>query len=217
MRKKISIAVATILAAVFLLFAPANAGFVSANAQEVSYEVKEAGSNNTSVADGYFIKPAKFTVENGKNFLEFSLKDADYVKSLSGPYGAVRVISDSGNKRVVKLQVDDISNPIDLKMHIVVPEEVAGMPYDHDHKARMIVNTDGVDLSAFAAAEESDDKKSNDEKSNDEKSDDKKAEGEKDKDNPKTSDTTPLVMYTVLMVGSVGVMVFLWRRRTASE
>jgi len=207
MRKKISIAVATMLTAVFLLFVPANAGLVSANSQEVSYEVKEAGSNNTSVADGYFIKPAKLTVENGKNYLEFSLKDADYVKSLSGPYGAVKVISDSGNKRVVKLQVGDISNPIDLQMHIVVPEEVAGMPYDHDHKARMVVNTEGVDLSALAAAGQNDDKKS----------DDKKADGEKDKDNPKTSDTTPLVMYTVLMVGSVGVMVLLWRRRTASE
>src|SRR5699024_9899206 len=159
MRKKISIAVATMLTAVFLLFVPANAGLVSANSQEVSYEVKEAGSNNTSVADGYFIKPAKLTVENGKNYLEFSLKDADYVKSLSGPYGAVKVISDSGNKRVVKLQVGDISNPIDLQMHIVVPEEVAGMPYDHDHKARMVVNTEGVDLSALAAAGQNDDKK----------------------------------------------------------
>jgi|SRR5699024_1563386 len=203
MRRKISIAVATMIAAVFILFAPANASLVSANSQEVSYEVKEAGSNNTSVADGYFIKPAKLTVENGKNFLEFSLKDADYVKSLSGPHGAVKVISDSGNKRVVKLQVGDISNPIDLQMHIVVPEEVAGRPYDHNHKARMVVDTEGVDLSALAAA--------------DKKSDDQKADGDKDKDNPKTSDTTPLMMYTVLMVGSVGVMVFLWRRRTASE
>jgi len=203
MRRKISIAVATMLAAVFILFAPANANLVSANSQNVSYEVKEAGSDGTSIADGYFIKPAKLTVENGKNFLEFSLKDADYVKSLSGPYGAVKVISDSGNKRVVKMQVGDISSPINLQMRIVVPEEVAGMPYDHNHKARMVVDTKGVDLSALAAA--------------DNKSDDKKADGEKDKDNPKTSDTTPLMMYTVLMVGSVGVMVFLWRRRTASE
>src|SRR5699024_4160761 len=181
----------------------ANANLVSANSQNVSYEVKEAGSDGTSIADGYVIKPAKLTVENGKNFLEFSLKDADYVKSLSGPYGAVKVISDSGNKRVVKMQVGDISSPINLQMRIVVPEEVAGMPYDHNHKARMVLDTKGVELSELAAA--------------DNKSDDKKADGEKDKDNPKTSDTTPLMMYTVLMVGSVGVMVFLWRRRTASE
>src|SRR5699024_10775692 len=164
MRKKISIAVETILTAVFLLFAPANAGLVSANSQEVSYEVKEAGSDGTSIADGYFIKPAKLTVENGNNFLEFSLKDADYVKSLSGPYGAVKVLSDSGNKRVVKLQVGDISSPIELQMHIVVPEEVAGMPYDHKHKARMVVDTEGVDLSALGAAEKGDDKKSGDKK-----------------------------------------------------
>src|SRR5699024_2380075 len=116
MRRKISIAIATMLAAVFILFAPANATLVRANSQNVSYERKEAGSDGTSIADGYFIKPAKLTVENGKNFLEFSLKDADYVKSLSGPYGAVKVISDSGNKRVVKMQVGDISRSINLQM-----------------------------------------------------------------------------------------------------
>ncbi|MEJ8776584.1 NEAT domain-containing protein [Pseudogracilibacillus sp. ICA-222130] len=191
--------------AIFLVFAPTNTLQVSANSQEVSYQILEAGSDSSSVADGYFLKPAKLTIEDGKTYLEFSLKDADYVKSLSGPYGAVKVISDEGNKRVVKMQVGDITKPIELQMHVVVPEEVAGQPYDHEHKARMIVDAEGIDLAGLTTNDQGEETTTT--------SDD----GDKKDENPKTGDTTPLMMYTVLLIASFGIIVILWTRRSVSE
>lgn len=205
MLKRNTIALVTAFVALFLVFAPTNTLQVSANSQEVSYEILEAGSDGSSIADGYFLKPAKLTSEGGKTYLEFSLKDADYVKSLSGPYGSVKVISDAGNKRVVKMQVGDITKPIELQMHVVVPEEVAGLPYDHEHKARMIVQTEGVDLAGLTTNDQG------------EKTPSASDDGDKKDENPKTSDTTPLIMYTVLLIGSVGIIVILWKRRTISE
>src|SRR5690625_5808899 len=47
---------------------------------EVNYEMKEAGSDNTSIADGYFSKPATLTVENGTKYIQLTVTSADMVE-----------------------------------------------------------------------------------------------------------------------------------------
>src|SRR5699024_7125677 len=115
-------------------------------------------------------------------------------KSLSGPYGAAQVISDSGDTRVVKLQVGDMNQPVTLNMHVVVPEEIAGMEYDNHHTARAVFS--GVpDLSSDT--------------SNTEES---AAGGTVE--NPPTGDSTPIAMYVTLILASVGAFV-VYRLRVA--
>src|SRR5690625_3535596 len=89
---------------------------------DISYEIKEAGNNNTSIADGYFVKPGKLIVENGKNYVQLKVTNSEWIKSLSGPYGAATNVSEdkANNTRVIKMQVGDLSQAVDLKMHIVV-------------------------------------------------------------------------------------------------
>lgn len=113
---------------------------------DLNYEVKENGSNNTSIADGYFSKPAKLTVKDGKQKIRITLTGASMIKSLSTPNGPVSVISDSGETRVVEFSVGgDLSNPLTMNMHIVVPKEA--MPpngYDQTHAARAFFNVSGL-------------------------------------------------------------------------
>lgn len=201
MKKKLLSTLTAILAAVLVAIVPSYSTFVSAQTQDVPYKIVEAGNDNVSIADGYFVKPAKYTVENGKNYVQFSLRDAQYVKSLSGPYGAVQVLSEDDHSRVVKMQVDDLSKPVTLEMHIVVPEEVAGMKYDHQHKARAIFDTSAI-KNTGQTSETTDSSKTND---------------EKQVDNPKTSDNTPLIMYSMLMLGAVAVLIIIWKRRPANN
>src|SRR5690625_5811170 len=78
---------------------------------DVQFELKESGSENTSIADGYFDKPAKLIVENGVNYVQLTITNSDWVKALSGPYGNSTVVSeDKGNDtRIVKIKIGDLS------------------------------------------------------------------------------------------------------------
>ena len=145
MKRNLSMIFTAVIATVLLILVPTNGADVSANAQSVQFEIKEAGSNNTSIADGYFNKPAKYTVENGKHYVELTLDDPDgYLQSISGPYGGAQV---SGS--TLKLQIP-------LSMHVVVPEDIIP-DYDHHHKARLVLSgvsssSGSTDNSATAAA-----------------------------------------------------------------
>src|SRR5699024_12761708 len=90
---------------------------------EINYEMKEAGNENTSIADGYFSKPATLTVENGTKYIQLTVTNADMVESLSGPNGPVDVISEGDDTRTVKFSVDgDVTQPVNMEMHIIVPD-----------------------------------------------------------------------------------------------
>lgn len=156
---------------------------------DVSYEIKEAGGSSTSIADGYFLKPAKITIENGTYYAQFTVKNAEWIKSVSGPYGAATVVStDKANDRkVLKLRVSDISSPVDLSMHIVVPEEVAGMEYDNNHKAKAVFNTSDIPTGS------NDSSGTNDSTTN---------TSVTPEQNPKTGDEAPIIIFALLFVGA---------------
>ena len=195
MKQKFSILFTAVITAILLIFIPSNNVDVSANSAQVDVEIKEAGSNNTSIANEYFANKATYTVENGKNYVQMTITDAQFVKSLSGPYGAAQVISDSGDTRVVKLQVGDLSQPVNLSMHVVVPEEIAGMEYDNHHTARAVFsNVPNLDSQEPTNSEES-------------------TAGDT-VENPQTGDSTPIAMYIALIVAAVGVFV-VYRLRVA--
>src|SRR5699024_9345653 len=105
---------------------------------QINYEVKEDGSNNTSIADGYFKKPAKLTVQNGVQTVQITLTESDMIKSLSVGGSPVDVVSDGDNTRVVKFTAKDLSK-VNMDMHIVVPDL-----YDREHRAQAVFNTKDI-------------------------------------------------------------------------
>jgi len=115
---------------------------------EVPFEMKEAGSENTSIADGYFSKPANVVIKDGTIYIQLTITNSEWVKSLSGPFGESTVIGEDkdDDTRTIKLQVGDLSEPVKLNMHVVVPEEIAGMPYDHEHTVRAVFDTSEIPI-----------------------------------------------------------------------
>ena len=170
----------------------------------IPYELKEAGSDNTSIADGYFQKPGKLIVENGVNYVELTITNSEWVKSLSGPYGSEQIVSEdkANDKRTVRLQVGDPSKPVTLNMHVVVPENIAGMEYDHEHTVRAVFDVSGVDSAQPTQPTPSDN-----------------GEDGMQQDvveNPQTSDDSPIALYVVMIFASIAVFV-LFRFRLAKE
>ncbi len=213
---------ATLALIISLVSLPANTAFAAMadGTHDISYEIQEAGGGSVSIADGYFSKPAKLTVNGSSQSIQLTLTSADMIKSLSVQGTPVEVVSDSGDTRVVKFKVKDASKPVDMKMHVVVPDL-----YDTEHGARAIFDVGSVPAEASTPAKADDGKKTKDEKatsgsdddgeettkdssSNDdgetaEESSDKGAAGKEDVDNPPTGDNTPIALYIGLLVGSI--------------
>lgn len=180
---------------------------------DLPFELKEAGNNNTSIADGYFTKPAKLIVKNGVNYIQLTTTESDWVKSISGPQGSGTVISESGGSRTVQLEVGDLSNPVNLKMHVVVPEDIAGMEYDNHHSVRADFNTSGVPTASKETPQQENDKTENTTK--EEVSSNESTEVTKDTtENPRTGDSSSIGLYMILLVGSVGIFA-LYKTRLA--
>src|SRR5699024_417161 len=119
---------------------------------EINYEMKESGNDNTSIADGYFSKPATLTVTDGVQYIQLTVTSSSMIKSLDGPSGPVEIVSeDEGNEtRTVRFRVDgDLSEPVPMDMHVVVP----GL-YDMEHTARAVVDVSGLEAESEAETEE---------------------------------------------------------------
>lgn len=162
----------------------------------VPYEIKTSGSGNTSIADGYFIKPATLTVSGGTQTIQLTIKDSHYVKSLSVQGTPVTVVSDNGQNRVVKFNVSgDLSNRVPMRMGIKVPDL-----YDTEHGAEAIFNVSGLAKAGGGGGSESG-----------------ATAGTSPEQNPKTGDNSPIVMYTILLIGAAGAFVLVRKLRPANE
>lgn len=164
---------------------------------KVQYEVKKSGSNSTSIADGYFSKPATVTVSGGKATVQITLTGAEMIKSLSVQGTPVTVVSDSGSTRVVKFNVSgDLSKRIPMSMHIVVPDM-----YDTTHSADLVMNVSGLG-SAGGSSSGSGGTSSGDGKV---------------VENPRTSDESPIALYVMLLAGAAGAFILVRKLRPAGN
>lgn len=187
----------------FLVLPTGNASAAIADGSyQINYEMKEASSDNTSIADGYFTKPATLTVENGAQYIQFTVTSAEMVKSLSAPSGPVTVVSDSGDTRTVKFRVDgDLSNPVKMSMHVVVPEEALPGGYDMNHTTRAVFDVSGLPTAGAGEATDTNNAESNSETTG----------AGKAEENPPTGDSSSIALFTILLAGS-GIALFALRK-----
>lgn len=159
----------------------------------VPYEMKENSSDSTSIADGYFTSPATVTVKDGVQTVQLTVTGADMIKDLSTSSGPVNVVSESGDTRTVSFQVSgDLSQPVSMDMHIVVPDL-----YDTTHTARAVFDVSGIPA---AGAGDSGDSSDN--------------EAATTVENPPTGDNTPIALYVTLLLGSIAIFT-IYKVRTA--
>lgn len=209
MNRRFSMMVAAFVLAIAFIASPTGpvAADIADGKYEINYEMKEASSENTSIADGYFTKPATLTVQDGVKYIQLTVTSSSMIKSLSAPSGPVEVISeDEANEtRTVRFRVDsDLSQPLSMDMHIIVPdsEEMPG-GYDMEHVARAFFDVDSMkEIGGTTSTSES--------------ADDGAAETGGDVENPQTGDRTPITLYVVLLLGSV-VLFTVYKVRAARE
>ncbi|MFJ7936659.1 NEAT domain-containing protein [Sporosarcina sp. NPDC096371] len=132
----------------------------------VEYEMLQADNDSVSIANDYFEKPAKLTIDDGGHYVQFTVNRSEWVKSLQASNGDsfddVEVISEDleNNQRVIAFKVDgDISEPVIMQMHVVIEEMEPA--YDHKYSVRLDFDTESMqETDAPAVVVQSTDEKS---------------------------------------------------------
>lgn len=116
----------------------------------MNYTVHQANSDSVSIANDYFEKPATLIVQKGKQYIEFSVKQSEWVQYIKVSHGEtsidVKTISEDheNNTRTVAFALDaDMNEPIMMQMHILI--ESMEPKYDHRYSVRMLLDSDSLE------------------------------------------------------------------------
>lgn len=119
----------------------------------VDYTITKAENDSVSMANDYWEKPAKVTIENGQATVQLQLNHSKWVTvfkvSDKDSFVDTKVISSDKDEdtRVVRFQVEDISKPLLSKIHVTVES----IDYDHDYTIRFLFNLQTAKTAGSAA------------------------------------------------------------------
>ncbi|MBM6645928.1 heme uptake protein IsdC [Bacillus sp. RIT 809] len=185
---------------------------------DINYVIKKAEDDSASMANDYFEKPAKLIVKNGEMRVQVPMNHSAWITEFKAPENGnfvdSKVISkdEAADKRTVEFKVDDLSKPLGVKIHVVVPSA----NYDHHYTVRFAFDANvkavGGDNNVAAATKNNDETKKDtqvkEEKmkvDNKETNKDTKKEtnesGKAEKiDNPKTGDEARIGLFAALVL-----------------
>lgn len=218
MKRNIFRSIAVFVVSCLLLFIHSPISWAAAledGVYTVNYEILQGDSDSVSIANDYWEKPARVTVENGNIKVQVTLNHSSWIKeykiSRNGTYRDVVVISEnpSADKRTVEFTVGDLSKPVPAKIHVTVPD----INYDHDYTIRM-----SFDLNSLQKVEDGATSKNKEIATNEQGNDNaNKSEEKQEKqvDNPPTGDSTMLYWFIALLVISGAFLI--WTRKWKLE
>ncbi|MDN4608053.1 NEAT domain-containing protein [Sporosarcina highlanderae] len=106
----------------------------------VPFSVLKATSNEESATVEYMVSPAKVKMQNDKATVTVTLNNSSWWQSFQVQGRDVQVVSEANDRRVVKFDVADISQPVNAKIHIIVTG-IPGFDYDNKYDIRLVFNT----------------------------------------------------------------------------
>ncbi|RVU61080.1 heme uptake protein IsdC [Bacillus thuringiensis] len=218
--RKISVLPAFIITLVCMLaFLVMPYGKVSAQladgTYDINYVIQKAENDSASMANDYFSQPAKLVVKNGEMKVQVPMNHSAWITEFKAPENGnfvdAKVVSkdEAADKRTVEFKIDDLSKPLGVKIHVVVPSA----NYDHHYTIRFAFDANvkvvGGDNGAAATTKNNDQTKTdtqvkeektkveNKETNKDTKNENGKAEKT---DNPKTGDEARIGLFAVLIL-----------------
>ncbi|MES9693709.1 heme uptake protein IsdC [Bacillus toyonensis] len=182
----------------------------------INYVIQKAENESASMANDYFEKPAKLVVKNGEMKVQVPMNHSAWITEFKAPENGnfvdAKVVSkdEAADKRTVEFKVDDLSKPLEVKIHVVVPSA----NYDHHYTIRFAFDANvkavGGDNGVVAATKNNDQAKTDtqvkEEKTKVENKEANKETNESGKaektDNPKTGDEARIGFFAALLLVS---------------
>ncbi len=202
---------AVFLLALMLPFSNAQAAALKDGTYSVNYTVLKAEGNAVSMANDYWLKPAKVIAKNGNLTIQMTIKNSSWVTEFkvpgNGGYVDTTVLSTNkkANTRLVQFQAQSLSKPIKSKIHVTVKSA----DYDHDYTIQLkfdessikSLSSNNANQSAGVAESQQPTKESTN-----------KADSSttKQEENPQTGDTSQTGWLLVLVLCSGGFLARKW-------
>ncbi len=202
---------AVFLLALMLPFSNAQAAALKDGTYSVNYTVLKAEGNAVSMANDYWLKPAKVIAKNGNLTIQMTIKNSSWVTEFkvpgNGGYVDTTVLSTNkkANTRLVQFQAQSLSKPIKSKIHVTVKSA----DYDHDYTIQLkfdessikSLSSNNANQSAGAAESQQPSKESTNKADSSTK---------KQEENPQTGDTSQTGWLLVLVLCSGGFLARKW-------
>jgi heme uptake protein IsdC len=209
--KSLTIMLLTVL--IFLGIAnPTAAAGLADGEYSVTYSVLKADSDSASMADGYFNKPAKLIVKNGVITAQIGLSTSAITEfKVNGK--PVTVVSKNGESSTVQFQINNLNNPTNGEIHVIVAEQ----NYDHWYTIRM--SFDENTIKALSTSDTAEKQSSNDSDQTGTTSENvtttTTGTERNTVENPQTGDSNSLTLYGSLAVlsGTFMLTVFIQNRK----
>ncbi|MGQ7866056.1 heme uptake protein IsdC [Bacillus pumilus] len=210
-RMRLSVFMTALLLALMLPFSNAQAATLKDGTYSVNYTVLKAEGNAVSMANDYWLKPAKVIAKNGKLTVQMTIKNSSWVTEFkvpgNGGYVDTTVLSTNkkANTRIVQFQAQSLSKPIKSKIHVTVKSA----DYDHDYTIQLkfdessmkSLSSNSTNKSAGEAEKQQPSKEST--KTSD-------SSTTKQEENPQTGDTNQTGWLLVLALCSGGFLARKW-------
>lgn len=202
---------AVFLLALLLPFSNAQAATLKDGTYSVNYTVLKAEGNAVSMANDYWLKPAKVVAKNGKLTVQMTIKNSSWVTEFkvpgNGGYVDTTVLSTNkkANTRLVQFQAQSLSKPIKSKIHVTVKSA----DYDHDYTIQLKFDESSIKSLSSNSANQSTGAAESKQPS---KESTKKADSSttKQEENPQTGDTSQTGWLLVLVLCSGGFLARKW-------
>lgn len=208
---RLSVFMTALLLALLLPFSNAQAATLKDGTYSVNYTVLKAEGNAVSMANDYWLKPAKVIAKNGKLTVQMTIKNSSWVTEFkvpgNGGYVDTTILSTNkkANTRIVQFQAQSLSKPIKSKIHVTVKSA----DYDHDYTIQLkfdessmkSLSSNSTNKSAGAAENQQPSKEST--KTSD-------SSTTKQEENPQTGDTSQTGWLLVLALCSGGFLARKW-------
>lgn len=106
----------------------------------VKYQVNKPDSTSASMANDYFLKPAKLIVSNGTMKIQLTIKNSSWVTEFKPPGGATVISSNTAaDQRVVQFNVTSLGT-IKIPMKI----DIDDIGYHHSYTVDFVFNSNGL-------------------------------------------------------------------------
>ncbi|MGE6523914.1 heme uptake protein IsdC [Bacillus sp. WP8] len=210
-RMRLSVFMAVFLLALMLPFSNAQAAALKDGTYSVNYTVLKAEGNAVSMANDYWLKPAKVIAKNGNLTVQMTIKNSSWVTEFkvpgNGGYVDTTVLSTNkkANTRLVQFQAQSLSKPIKSKIHVTVKSA----DYDHDYTIQLKFDESSIKSLSSNSANQSTGAAESKQPT---KESTKKADSSttKQEENPQTGDTSQTGWLLVLVLCSGGFLARKW-------
>jgi len=119
----------------------------AAEGKSINFEVLKYNTNDTSMANDYFEKPAKLIEKDVKKVLQITVNHSHWITGMSIDGSKEKIISKDASKdmRTSEFVVNKASGKVNGTIAVYINEPVNGKPFKYDHHYNITFKFDGKD------------------------------------------------------------------------